>query len=117
MITMVMCVCWLIAPLVYLFTSPLGWSTSWQRFGLGSWRQFSARERALLNDELAQAHRHTAVAVAFCIGLAGLAAGSLSVFGLFVLPAWWPIALISLCGSAGAFAFGLLDLRSKGEAE
>lgn len=90
---------WLLVPLAWVF-------------GRGGWR-FSARERAIISDELVQSHQHRAARVGMLAMMAGLLVAAAGTFGFLTVPAWWPVAVLGGAIAAAGIAFGVIELRNQ----
>lgn len=86
---------------------PLAWV-----FGRGGWR-FTARERAIISDELVQSHQQRAAQVAMLIMMTGLLVAAAGALGYLVVPTWWPVAVLGGAVAAIGIVFGVLEIRSQ----
>lgn len=87
---------------------PLGWV-----FGRPGGLQFSARERAIVTDELVQAHQQRATRVAMVVLASGLAVQAAEALGLVLLPVWWPVAALGLGIASAGLTFAISELRDQ----
>jgi hypothetical protein len=91
---------WLVVPLAWIFGRPGGW-------------RFTAKERAIISDELVRANQQSATRLAMIVLALGLAVQAAGVFGYVAVPVWWPIAVLG-AGVAGAgLAFAIAELRTQ----
>jgi hypothetical protein len=88
------------------------WAITNAGYVLGFTFRFGRTGRAVINDELARAHRDSAIRIGFATLIAGTLTECLAALGVWTSPAWWSIAALSAAWVTMGMSYAVLELRT-----